>query len=149
MKEFFYPGKVAVVGVSENPSNLARGIVAHLLVFGYQGKIYPVGPRGGKVFGLPILSQVEDLPEPVDLAVILTPARFVPPVVAACGEMGISHVVVESGGFSELGERGRALENEIRSLLKQYGMRLVGPNGIGTINTVSYTHLTLPTILRV
>jgi acyl-CoA synthetase (NDP forming) len=134
MKEFFYPGRVAVVGVSDNPANLARGIVAHLLAFGYQGKIYPVGPRGGKIFGLPILSRIRDLPEPVDLAVILTPARFVPQVVADCGELGISHVVVESGGFSELGEKGRALENEIRSLLKQYGMRLVGPNGIGTIN---------------
>jgi acyl-CoA synthetase (NDP forming) len=134
MREFFYPDRLAVVGVSENPANLARGIVAHLLAFGYEGKIYPVGPRGGEIFGLPILSQIEDLPEPVDLAVILTPARFVPPVVAACGKLGITRIVVESGGFSELGEKGRALENEIRALLKQYGMRLVGPNGIGTIN---------------
>src|SRR4030042_1183372 len=134
MKEVFYPNKVAVVGVSENPGNLGRNIVAHLQAFGYQGKIYPVGPRGGNVFGLPILSQIEDLPEPVDLAVVLTPARFVPQVVAACGKLGISRIVVESGGFSEVGEAGRALANEIRSRLQQYGMRLVGPNGIGTIN---------------
>ena len=134
MRKFFYPDRIAVVGVSENPANLARGIVAHLLSFGYQGKIYPVGPRGGKVFGLPILFQIEDLPEPVDLAVILTPARYVPPVVEACGKLGISRIIVESGGFSELGEKGRALEDEIRSLLRQYGLRLVGPNGIGTIN---------------
>jgi acyl-CoA synthetase (NDP forming) len=134
MKGFFYPRSVAVVGVSENPANLARGIVAHLLDFGYQGKIYPVGPRGGQVYGLPILSHIRNLPEPVDLAVILTPARFVPQVVADCGELGIKRLVVESGGFSELGEQGRALEEEIRGLLKQYGMRLVGPNGIGTIN---------------
>jgi acyl-CoA synthetase (NDP forming) len=134
MRKFFYPRSVAVVGVSANPRNLGRGILAHLLAFGYQGRIYPVGPRGGNVYGLPILSQVEDLPEPVDLAVILTPARFVPQVVAACGKIGISRIVVESGGFSELGEKGAALENEIRSLLKQYGIRLVGPNGIGTIN---------------
>ncbi|MFZ5448036.1 MAG: acetate--CoA ligase family protein [Thermodesulfobacteriota bacterium] len=134
MREFFYPERIAVVGVSENPTNLARGIVAHLLAFGYQGKIYPIGPRGGNVFGLPVLSQIEDLPEPVDLAVILTPARFVPQVVATCGKLGISRIVVESGGFSEVGEKGKALEKEIRSLLTQYGMRLVGPNGIGTIN---------------
>jgi len=134
MRKFFYPDRIAVVGVSENPANLARGIVAHLLAFGYRGKIYPVGPRGGNVFGLPILYCIEDLPEPVDLAVILTPARFVPRVVAACGKLGISRIVVESGGFSELGEKGRALEDEIRSLLKHYGMRLVGPNGIGAIN---------------
>lgn len=134
MRKFFYPERITVVGVSENPANLARGIVAHLLSFGYRGKIYPVGPRGGKVFGLPILYCIEDLPEPVDLAVILTPARFVPQVVAACGKLGISRIIVESGGFSELGEKGRALEDEIRSLLRQYNMRLVGPNGIGTIN---------------
>jgi acetyltransferase len=134
MRGFFYPRSVAVVGVSENPANLGRGIVAHLLAFGYQGQIYPIGPRGGKIYGLPILSQVEDLPEPVDLAVILTPARFVPRVVEACGKLGITRVVVESGGFSELGEQGAALEDEIRGHLQQYGLRLVGPNGIGTIN---------------
>ena len=62
MRDFFYPRSVAVVGVSENPANLGRGIVAHLLSFGYQGKIYPIGPRGGKVFELPILSHIRDLP---------------------------------------------------------------------------------------
>jgi acyl-CoA synthetase (NDP forming) len=134
MKAFFYPRSVAVVGVSENPANLARGIVAQLLAFGYQGKIYPIGLRGGHVFGLPILSRFEELPEPVDLAVILTPARFIPQIVADFGKLGVSRIIVESGGFSELGEQGQALEDEIRASLKQYGMRLVGPNGIGTIN---------------
>jgi acyl-CoA synthetase (NDP forming) len=134
MEKFFYPQSVAVVGVSENPVNLARGIVANLVEFGYQGKIYPVGPRGGKVHGFPIVADIQDLPEPVDLAVILTPARYVPQVVADCGKLGISRVVVESGGFSELGKQGRILEEEILALLKQYGLRLVGPNGIGLIN---------------
>ena len=134
MEKFFYPQSVAVVGVSENPVNLARGIVNNLLEFGYQGKIYPVGPRGGAIHGLPILSHLRDLPEPVDLAAILTPARYVPQVVADCGELGISRVVVESGGFSELGEAGRLLEQEIRALLKKYSLRLVGPNGLGLVN---------------
>lgn len=134
MEKFFYPQSMTVVGVSESPANLARGIIANLLKFGYQGKIYPVGPRGGKVDGLPIWSHLKDLPEPVDLAVVLTPARYVPQVVADCGKLGIAWVVVESGGFSELGEEGRILEEEIRALLKQYGLRLVGPNGIGLIN---------------
>jgi acyl-CoA synthetase (NDP forming) len=134
MEKFFYPKSVAVVGVSENPINLARGIVANLLEFGYQGKIYPVGPRGGWIFGLRILSHLEDLPEPVDLAAILIPARYVPQVVADCGKLGIARVVVESGGFSELGEPGQALEEEIRSLLKKYNLRLVGPNGLGLVN---------------
>jgi|UniRef100_A0A7C5ESU0 acyl-CoA synthetase (NDP forming) len=134
MEKFFYPKSVAVVGVSENPLNLAKGIVRNMLEAGYRGKIYPVGPRGGSIYGIPILHQVEDLPEPVDLAAILTPARFVPRVVAACGEMGIRRVVVESGGFAELGEQGRALEEEIARLIDRYDLRLIGPNGLGVIN---------------
>jgi acyl-CoA synthetase (NDP forming) len=149
MEKFFYPQSVAVVGVSESPGNLARGIVANLVEFGYQGKIYPVGPRGGKVYGFPIVADIQDLPEPVDLAVILTPARYVPQVVADCGKLGISRVVVESGGFSELGKQGRILEEEILALLKQYGLRLVGPNGIGLINmeiglSLPFSHMGSP-----
>jgi len=93
-----------------------------------------VGPRGGQVFGLPILTHLRELPEPVDLAAILTPARFVPQVVADCAELGITRVVVESGGFSELGEEGQALEEEVKRLIQQHNLRLIGPNGLGVIN---------------
>ncbi len=134
MEKFFYPQSVAVVGVSEAPDNLARGIVANLLQFGYQGKIFPVGPRGGTVFGVPILKGMEYLPHPVDLAAILSPARYVPAIVQACGRMGINRIVVESAGFSELNDAGRALEEQVRGLLKQYNLRLVGPNGLGLVN---------------
>lgn len=134
MERFFYPRSVAVVGVSANPLNLAKGIVLNMLQAGYQGKIYPVGPRGGTVYGLSILSHLQELPEAVDLAAILTPARFVPQVVEDCGKMGITRVVVESGGFSELGEQGKALEEEIARLIEKYRLRLIGPNGLGVIN---------------
>ncbi len=134
MERFFYPRSVAVIGVSPNPVNLAKGIVRNMREAGYQGKIYPIGPRGGTVYGLPILSHVHELPEPVDVAAILTPARFVPLVVEDCGKMGITRVVVESGGFSELGEQGKALEKEIARLIDRYNMRLIGPNGLGVIN---------------
>jgi len=134
MQKFYYPQKVAVVGVSENPSNLGRGIILNMLEAGYTGTIYPVGPRGGSVYGLPIYTHLKELPEQVDLAAVLTPARFVPQVVADCGEMGITRVVVESGGFSELGEQGRALEEEIVRLIETYHIRLIGPNGLGLIN---------------
>ncbi|MEW6660373.1 MAG: acetate--CoA ligase family protein [Thermodesulfobacteriota bacterium] len=142
MHRFFYPQSVAVVGVSDNPVNLAQGIVANLLKFGYQGRIFPVGPRGGEIFGLPILPSLEDLPQPVDLAAILTPARVVPQVVEICGRLGITRLVVESAGFSELDEAGRVMEEEIRGLLQRYRLRLVGPNGLGLINLE--TGLALP-----
>lgn len=134
MQKFYYPQKVAVIGVSENPTNLGRGIVLNMRQAGYTGKIYPVGPRGGEIYGIPIYQHLRDLPEKVDLAAVLTPARFVPQVVADCGELGITRVVVESGGFSELGEQGRELEKEIIRLIDKYNLRLIGPNGLGLIN---------------
>ena len=134
MKKFFYPKSLAVVGVSESPDNLARGIVANLLEFNYQGKIFLVGRRPGIAFGLPILPSLRELPGPVDLAVILSPARLVPALVQDCGELGISRVVVEAAGFSELSEAGRVLDEEIRALLKKYQLRLIGPNGLGCMN---------------
>ena len=134
MQKFFYPRSVAVVGVSEDPANLAQGIVANLLHFKYQGKIFLVGRRPGVTCGLPIFPRLADLPEPVDLAAILAPARVVPALVRECGELGISRVVVESAGFSELNDAGIALEDEVRAALHQYGIRLVGPNGLGLVN---------------
>jgi acyl-CoA synthetase (NDP forming) len=134
MQKFFYPRSVAVVGVSDDPDNLAQGIVANLLRFNYQGKIFLVGRRPGTTYGLPIFPGLSDLPEPVDLVVILAPARIVPSLVRECGQLGISRIVVESAGFSELNEAGAALEVEIRAALKQYGLRLVGPNGLGLVN---------------
>lgn len=142
MQNFFYPHRVAVVGVSEDPANLAQGIVANLLHFQFQGKIFLVGRRPGTVLGLPIYSRLADLPEPVDLAAILAPARVVPALIRECGELGISRVVVESAGFSELSDAGKALEDEVRAALRQYGIRLVGPNGLGLVNME--TGLALP-----
>ncbi|MCX5890143.1 MAG: acetate--CoA ligase family protein [Deltaproteobacteria bacterium] len=134
MKKFFYPKSLAVVGVSETPDNLARGIVSNLLQFNYQGKIFLVGARPGTAFDRPIFPSLRDLPEPVDLAGILAPARVIPALLRDCGELGISRVVVESAGFSEMGESGHALENEVRALLKQYRLRMIGPNGLGCLN---------------
>jgi acetate---CoA ligase (ADP-forming) len=134
MQKFFYPSSVAVVGVSEAPANLAQGIVSNLLHFKYQGKIFLVGRRPGAAFGLPIYPGLSDLPEKVDLAAILAPARAVPSLVKECGELGISRIVVESAGFSELSDAGKSLEDEVRAALRQYGIRLVGPNGLGLVN---------------
>jgi acetyltransferase len=134
MKKFFYPNSLAVVGISETPDNLARGIVHNLLKFSYQGKIFLVGRRPGAAFNLPIYPSLRDLPEPVDLVVILSPARSIPGLLQDCGELGISRVVVESAGFSELSEAGLVLEDEVRALLKKHQIRLIGPNGLGCMN---------------
>jgi acetate---CoA ligase (ADP-forming) len=134
MQKFFYPRRVAVVGVSDSPTNLAQGIVANLLNFNYQGQIYLVGRRPGTVLGLPVYTGLTALPEKVDVVAVLAPARTVPAIVRECGRLGIDRVVVESAGFSELNDKGRALEEEVQAALKKYGIRLVGPNGLGLMN---------------
>ena len=134
MKQFFYPKSVAVVGVSENPDNLGRNIISNLVEFGFQGKIFPVGPKGGRVFDLDIFPSLLDLPEPPELVAILAPARVVPDILADCGRLGVKRVVVESGGFSELGREGRKLEDQVRQQLREHQIRMMGPNGLGIIN---------------
>jgi len=149
LRKFFYSDKVAVIGVSQRRTNLGRGIISNLLTHEYTGEIYPVGPKGGVISGMRILKTVEELPDGVDLAVILTPAPTVPDLVERCGEKGIRHVVVESGGFDEYGDGGRALSARIRDALKRYGMRLVGPNGIGVINTENGLCVPFPNMERI
>ncbi|MBM4288948.1 MAG: acetate--CoA ligase family protein [Deltaproteobacteria bacterium] len=134
MKQFFYPRSVAVVGVSEDPANLGRNIVSNLLEFGFQGTIRPVGPRGGRVFDMDIFPSLLALPEAPDMVAVLAPARVVPEILDQCGRLGVKRVVVESGGFSELGEEGRRLEEQVRLKLREHGIRMMGPNGLGVIN---------------
>lgn len=142
MERFFEAKSVAVIGVSSSPTNLGRAIVFNLMEFQYQGLIYLVGPKGGVFAGHKIYRSVADLPEPVDLAAVLVPARAVPEVVRQCGEKGIPRIIVESAGFRELGEDRLALEREIREALSRYGMRMIGPNCIGIINR--YNGLAVP-----
>ena len=134
MDKFFYPDRVAVIGVSEQPDNLAANIVRNMLEFGYSGEMYAVGLHSGKVHGIPILTSVESLPDGVDLAVILTPAATVPGLLDACGKKGIRHAVIESGGFAEFSEAGRALEEQLCAVAQRWGIRFIGPNCISVIN---------------
>ncbi len=134
MEGFFEARSVAVVGVSANPGNLAQAIVYNLLQFWFQGLVYLVGPHGGSFAGHKIYPRVRELPEPVDLAAILVPASAVPEVLRDCGEKGIKRAVLMSGGFRELGDERRALEEEVVGILGAYGIRMIGPNCLGIMN---------------
>ena len=134
MREIFYPGSVAVIGVSNSPDNMGRGIVFNLTEFGFQGIIYEVGPKGGVFAGRRIYPSVLDIPDHVDLAVILTPARTVAGILEECGQKGIRWAVVESAGFREYGAEGKKVEEEIIRVAEKWGLRFVGPNCIGVIN---------------
>lgn len=100
---------------------------------GFEGKIYPVNVRKSEILGLKAYSSVEQVPEPVDLAVIATPSRTVPDVLEQCGKAGICGVIIISAGFKEIGSEGEALEKRILEIRQKYGIRIVGPNCLGVI----------------
>ncbi len=134
MREFFYPNSVVVVGVSPAPDNLGRNIVQNLIEFNFQGIIYEVGQRGGILAGRRIYRSVSDIPDQVDLAIILTPARTIPDILEECGQKGIRRVVIESSGFSEYGPQGSEIEQQVLAMANKWNIRFIGPNCIGIIN---------------
>ena len=125
---------MVVIGVSERPDNLARAIVENLFEFQFNGEIFLVGKKGGILFGRRICTSMEDLREGIDVAVILTPAPTVPGILESCGQKGIRWAIIETGGFREYSEEGAQLENEILEIARKWGIRIVGPNGIGVMN---------------
>ena len=131
---FFYPKNIAVVGVSADRANLGKNIVQNCLSFGYEGEILPVGLREGVAFGQRIRPSLDAIDGPIDLVVILTPAKTIPGILEQCSRKGVRHVVIESGGFSEMGEEGKPMEEACRETAQKCGIRFIGPNGIGVTN---------------
>ena len=134
MDQLFNPKSVVVIGVSENPDNLARIIVENLFEFQFNGEIFLIGKKEGILFGRGICTSMEDLRDGIDVAVILTPAQTVPGILESCGRKKIRWAIIESGGFSEYSEEGAELEKEVLRIVKKWGIRIVGPNGIGINN---------------
>lgn len=134
MHKLFYPKSVVVIGVSERPDNLARNIVENLFEFKFDGEIFLVGRREGILFGRKILTSLDQLPDGIDVAVILTPAQTVPDFVEACGRKKIFRIIIETGGFREYSEEGGRLEQTVLQIARKWGIRIVGPNGIGVAN---------------
>jgi acetyltransferase len=134
MQRLFYPKRLAVIGVSERRENAGRNILENIVRFDFAGDIFPVGPRGGMVCGKEILTSVDRVPEGIDVAIIITPAATVPGVVDQCGLKGIPWVIVETGGFGELSAEGKKLGDDLIRTARKWGIRVVGPNGLGIIN---------------
>ena len=131
----FKPQSVAVVGASNRPGNIGREIVHNLIEFEFQGPVFPVNPKLRTLHSLKAYPSVDAIPDPVDLAVIVVPKEQVSTVVEACGRKGVKGLVVITAGFREVGGLGIAREEELASLLNRHGMRMVGPNCMGVINT--------------
>jgi acetate---CoA ligase (ADP-forming) len=131
----FRPASVAVIGASRTPGTIGYEIVDNLLRHGFRGAVYPVNPHARAVHSIPAWPTVRDVPGEVDLAVIAVPKEHVAAVVAACGERGVGAVVVISAGFREVGAAGRSREAAVVEAARRHGMRLVGPNCLGVLNT--------------
>jgi acetate---CoA ligase (ADP-forming) len=135
LKPFFAPLGVAVVGASNDAAKLGYGLARNLVQSGYQGSVHFVNVKGGRLLGRPVYSEISQVPDPVDLAVLLIPAVFIPQTLQACGERGIRAVIIASGGFRETGPEGAKLEDACVDVARQYNMRLLGPNCIGLLDT--------------
>jgi acetyl coenzyme A synthetase (ADP forming)-like protein len=128
------PRSVAVIGASRNAGTIGHEILSNIVRHGFTGAVFPVNPRAKAVHAIKAYPAVGDIPDPVDLAVIVVPKELVLPVVEQCGAKGVRGLVVISAGFKEVGEAGAEAERQLVTLVRRYGMRMVGPNCMGVLN---------------
>ncbi len=127
------PRSIAVIGASRNPHKLGNVIFSNILKHHWRGKVYPINVDGQKVYGKRAYQNVIEIPESVDLAIIVIPALSVPSVIRDCGRKGVSFAMIISAGFGEIGPAGKKLENKILNIAKSYRLRIIGPNCLGLI----------------
>jgi acetyl coenzyme A synthetase (ADP forming)-like protein len=135
LEAFFTPQSVAVIGAARKPGKLGYGVLSNILQYGYSGKVYPINPKAEEILGLKSYPSVLEVPDPVELAIIVIPNKFVPQVMEECGKKGVKGTIIISAGFREAGMEGIKLERQVLDIAKQYGIRIVGPNCLGIIST--------------
>ncbi len=142
---FFSPNGIAVIGASRDPDKLGYAVMRNLTQAGggYRGPIYPVNPRADEVMGLRCYPDIRAVPDPVELAVLIIPAALAPRIIESCGQRGIKAAVVITGGFREVGPAGAQLEAALVENARRYGMRIMGPNCIGVVDTATPINTTI------
>lgn len=130
---FFEPKGVVIVG-ARSSRGFGYGVPLILQTRGWGDRLYMVNPKGGELHGKPLYKRVADVPDPVDLAIVLVPASHVPKVLREIGERGIRHVIIETAGFGEAGDEGKVLQVEIKKAQVEAKLRVIGPNCIGLVN---------------
>ncbi len=138
LERFFSPRSIAVIGASRDPGSvgheLLRILAENRLRGGFDWRLYAVNPRADSdILGVPTYRSVNEVPGDVDLGVIVTPARYVPSIVEECGLRGIKNLIVISGGFAEVGEEGKRLQDALIRAARRRGMRILGPNCVGVV----------------
>ena len=134
---FFHPRGVALIGASHDPAKLSFAVLRNLLdpATGFRGPVYPINPKAEEILGRRCYPTIAAAPDPVDLAILVIPAAGVPAAIEACGERGVQAAVIISGGFREVGAAGAALEREVVAIARRTGLRVMGPNCIGVMDS--------------
>jgi acetate---CoA ligase (ADP-forming) len=135
LDNIFRPKSIAIVGASTKEGTIGYVILNNLLRYNYRGKLFPINPKADMIGNLKCYKSVLDIPEEVDLAIIVVSRDFVKPSLEECGQKGIKGIVTITAGFKEIGGEGIAKENELMEIVRRYGMRMVGPNCYGMVNT--------------
>ena len=131
----FKPRSIAVVGASRQPGTIGHQVLANLIQYGFTGAVYPINPRADAVHSIRAYPAISAVPDHIDLAVIAVPKERVLDVARECGEAGVRSLVVITAGFREIGGAGIEREQQLMEIVERYGMRMVGPNCMGVLNT--------------
>ncbi|MGE5256770.1 MAG: acetate--CoA ligase family protein [Hyphomicrobiales bacterium] len=135
LDSLFRPKAVAVIGASSKELSIGNRVIKNLIDFGFTGSIYPINPGADEIRGLKAYKSILDCPDNVDVVHMVIPAKFVPQAVEDCGKKGVKHIIINSGGFAETGAEGAAIEKDFLERARRYGIRILGPNCQGVINT--------------
>ncbi|RYB90936.1 GNAT family N-acetyltransferase [Nocardioides glacieisoli] len=135
IERFFSPKSVAIIGASRRQDTIGRALVRHMVLGNFAGRIHVVNPSADSVAGMPAWKTVAEIPGDVDVAIVAVPAESVQDVVLDCAAKGVHGLVVISSGFAETGDEGRMRQRRLVGLARSYGLRLIGPNALGVINT--------------
>ena len=136
LTSLFNPKSVAIIGASTKELSIGNRVIKNLVDFGFKGEIYPINPKADTVRGIKAYKSILDVPaDRIDVVHMVIPAKFVPQAVEDCGAKGTQNIIINSGGFSEVGPEGEALEQDFMARAKKYGIRVLGPNCQGIINS--------------
>jgi len=135
LDKFFDPKRVAIIGASATRGKAGNDVIQNIIANEYKGEIYLVNPRGGEIMGMKVYRSIKDLPQGIDLAIIILPAKLNPQAICDCAARGIQAMVLAAGGFSELNSQGQKLQEELIKVIKETGVRAIGPNTSGHTST--------------
>ncbi len=137
LKSIFAPKNVAVIGATEKEGSVGRTILWNLISSPFGGAVFPVNPKRPSLLGIKAYPSIKDIPDPIDLAVIVTPSNSIPGIIEECGQLGVKGAIVISAGFKEIGPEGVELERQLLENARKYKMRVVGPNCLGVMSPIS------------